>query len=574
VPTEPVRLRWRGAEALDDETRARLIGPGAPFELVEEDVLGATLTVFARRPRNLREVLDTAAEKFADRTWLVAGETELTYPEVRQAVAATAKWLADEYDIAKGDRVAIVAANSIEYAVTAWATLTLGAILVSLNGWWTGVELDHGIALSEPKLLVGDERRLERVTGEARASVPDTLLLEELVAAARAAAPDDLDLPTDEIDEDDPAIILFTSGTTGRSKGALLSHRNVINFGQVVMLAGAIGAALAPPPPADAPPPSQPASIVGGPFFHISGLVALCITGPVIGSKLVFNPPGRWDETEFLRLTEQHRISAWSGVPTQYWRILGHPDLERFDVSSVRSAGGGGAVFQPELIRLMKEKFPHIAFGTGYGMSETTGLGTTLGGQMQIDHADSVGVAQVGVEVEVRDLDGVTVPEGEVGEIYLRTASTFIGYWNNPEATTAAFAEDRWYRTGDFGRISDGKLFLESRMRDLILRGGENIYPIEIENRLIEHPDIDDAAVIGVDHPTLGQEVKAFVVVRPGAELSTQQVQEFAAEGLARFKVPAYVELRPTLPYTETGKLLKHQLEKEDREARAAAPSN
>jgi acyl-CoA synthetase (AMP-forming)/AMP-acid ligase II len=573
VPTEPVRLLWKGADALDDETRARLIGPGAPFELVDADVLGAKLTVFANRPRNLRDVLESAAKNFADRTWLVAGDTELTYPQVRRAVAATAKRLADEYEIGKGDRVAIVAANSIEYAITAWATLTLGAILVSLNGWWTGIELDHGIALSEPKLLVGDERRLERVTDEARASVPHTLLLDELVTAARGAAPADLALPTTEIDEDDPAIILFTSGTTGRSKGALLSHRNVINFGQVVLLSGAIGAVLAPPPPPGAPPPSQPASIVGGPFFHISGLVALCIMGPVIGSKLIFNPPGRWDEGEFLRLTQQHRISAWSGVPTQYWRILGHPDLDSFDVTSVRSAGGGGAVFPPELIRLMKERFPHIAFGTGYGMSETTGLGTTLGGQMQIDHADSVGVAQVGCEVEVHDVDGVALREGEVGEIYLRTASTFIGYWNNPEATTAAFAEDRWYRTGDFGRIQDGRLYLESRMRDLILRGGENIYPIEIENRLIEHPDIEDAAVIGVDHPSLGQEVKAFVVLRDGAELTAQQVQEFAAEGLARFKVPAYVELRDALPYTETGKLLKHQLEKEDRQARAASPN-
>jgi acyl-CoA synthetase (AMP-forming)/AMP-acid ligase II len=199
-------------------------------------------------------------------------------------------------------------------------------------------------------------------------------------------------------------------------------------------------------------------------------------------------------------------------------------------------------------------------------MSETVGLGTLIGGDVMIAMPDSVGPANAGVEVEIRDADGNVAREDEVGEIHMRTASVFIGYWDDPDATAAALDAHRWYRTGDFGRIANGFLYLESRMRDMILRGGENIYPLEIEHRLVEHPDIDDAAVIGVDHPELGQEVKAFVVCRDGTEVTAAEVRAWVAEALAPFKVPAHVELRATLPYTETGKLLKHELEREERE--------
>jgi acyl-CoA synthetase (AMP-forming)/AMP-acid ligase II len=216
-------------------------------------------------------------------------------------------------------------------------------------------------------------------------------------------------------------------------------------------------------------------------------------------------------------------------------------------------------------VRELHGKFPRIRLGNGFGMSETVGLGTLTGGGMFVAVPESVGPAQPTVEVQIRGAGGAILPEGEIGEICLRSPSVFLGYWNDPAATQAALDDDRWYRTGDFGRVTGGMLYLESRRRDMILRGGENIYPIEIENRLVEHPDIDEAAVIGVDHRELGQVPKAFVVRRPGSALTGEQVRAWCAAALAAFKVPATVEFRAALPYTETGKLMKQELERQER---------
>jgi acyl-CoA synthetase (AMP-forming)/AMP-acid ligase II len=371
--------------------------------------------------------------------------------------------------------------------------------------------------------------------------------------------------PQPGITEDSPAVILFTSGTTGRPKGAVLSHRNIINFAMVNRFRAAMGAAQAPACP---PPPSR--SILSSPMFHVSGLVSVFINGAAFPTTLVFPAPGAWDPLTWLELTARHKVTTWSGVPTQYWRLLRHPDLGAYDISSVLTVGSGGAVFPPELVRELNRRFPQVRLGNGYGMSETVGLGTLTGGELFVTVPDSVGSAQPTVEVQVRDEHGAVLPAGQTGEIFLRSPSVFLGYWDNPAATRDVLDEDRWYRTGDFGRIADGLLFLEGRRRDMILRGGENIYPIEIENRLIEHPDIADAAVIGVDHPELGQEIKAFVVPRPRSRLTAEQVRAWCAAALAAYKVPAAVEFRRALPYNQTGKLMKQELEREAR-ARASA---
>ena len=552
-------LRWsRGAE-LDEATRERLLGRGAPFETAFEDVLGVRQEVFVRRPRSLPEMLESTAQAHPDRVYLAFPERDLTYASVRDVVCRLAGLLAVRYGISKGDRVAMVGANALGYALAYWATLELGAIVAGLNGWWSAPELRYGIELSAPKLVLGDRPRLDRLREAAppggREEVP-VVTFDELLVELSADGPEPPDVL---IDEDDPAIILFTSGTTGRPMGATLSHRNLLHFGQTSLLRIAIGAALSPAgagPSADI----QPSSLCVSPFFHVSGMVAL-LGQPWSGAKVVFPRPGRWSEEVHLRLTEEHRLTSWSGVPTQFWRILQYPDLDRFDLSSLRSVGGGGATFQPELIRQLSERFPGVSIGVGYGMSESTGMGLGTGGPLLAAFPNSVGVPNPTSEVEIRRPDGTKSPDGEVGEICLRHASIFLGYWNDEAATKEALDGDRWYRSGDYGRIVDGLVYLESRLRDLIIRGGENIYPIEIENRLVEHPDIDDAAAIGVDHPTLGQEVLAVVVVRDGASLSSSDVQDWVRSGLASFKVPAHVAFVPDLPYTESGKLQKRLLE-------------
>ena len=561
----PARLTWSGHVHLPDTVRDRLMGPGARFELATEEVLGEPVDVFAQRHPNLRALLDAAVAAHADEPFLVADDRRWTFAEARSDIDAIAGLLVRRYGIVPGDRVAIVAANAPEFALLMWAVVSVGAVVAGLNGWWTGPELRYGIDLSGPRLIAGDERRLARVPQDAVPAGVPVLTLDAIVIEARESVGPGATAVDVEVDEDDPAVILFTSGTTGRPKGATISHRNVLAFGDAIALSAEIGRQLMPPEPSA--PAFRPATILSSPMFHVSGMLGVFMSGPVFGTTLVFPPPGRWDEGTYLDLTVAYRISGWSGVPTQYWRLLRHPDLHTYDLSSVRSIGSGGAPLPPELIRALAERLPDARLGNGYGMSETVGLGTLIGGPAVATMPESVGPAQPGVEVEIRDASGQVVAEGEVGEIHLRGAAVFLGYWDDPGATAAAFAAGRCYRTGDFGRVLHGLLHLNSRARDLILRGGENIYPIEIENRLVEHPDIDDAAVIGVDHQELGQEVKAFVVPRTGSDLTTGEVQRWAATCLAGFKVPAHVELRAELPYTETGKVLKHLLETEAQEA-------
>jgi acyl-CoA synthetase (AMP-forming)/AMP-acid ligase II len=572
----PSHLRWQGAAALPDAVRAALLGPGAPFELVTEPVLGFEHIVFARRPRTLRQMLDAQAAAVPDQAFLISPEREWTYREAAEDIDATAVLLAERYGVTAGDRVAVVSANSAEYAIVMWAVVTLGAIVTSLSGWWTRPELEYGIGLTAPLLIAGDARRLARLQdGSVPAGVP-VRLLGDLCAEAREFAGK---IPgRADIGEDFPAVILFTSGTTGRPKGATLSHRNILNFAMVNRFNAAAAAAGAAPPASGAAAAGSAAAgsaaaggaprmctIVSSPMFHISGMIAVFLTGVAFPTTLVFPAPGPWDPLTWLELTARHKVTSWSGVPTQFWRLLRHPDAGRYDLSSVLTVGGGGAVFPPELVRELHERFPRVRLGNGYGMSETVGVGTQTGGDLFVTVPASVGPALPTVEVQIRGEDGAVLAEGEIGEIHLRTPSVFLGYWDDPAATGAVLDADRWYRTGDFGRVAGGLLFLESRRRDMILRGGENIYPIEIENRLAGHADIDDAAVIGVDDGELGQVVKAFVVRRAGSDLTGEQVRAWCAEALAAFKVPVSVEFRDALPYTETGKLLKQQLEAEDR---------
>jgi acyl-CoA synthetase (AMP-forming)/AMP-acid ligase II len=294
----------------------------------------------------------------------------------------------------------------------------------------------------------------------------------------------------------------------------------------------------------------------------MSGLLGQLVNAVTWGITLVVPPPGRWDATTHLELTQRHRVTTWSLVPTQLWRIVDHPDLDRFDLSSLETIGGGGAAFPPELLRRAAERLPGAGAGVrvGYGMTEASGTLTLV--QPPVCEADlaSVGGATAGSEVEVRDPDRRPLPEGEVGQIWGRSAGIFVGYWGNEAATRAVFDEDRWYATGDYGRIDGGRLFVESRLRDMIIRGGENIYPIEIENRLVEHPAIVDAAVVGVPDRVLGEQVKAFIVVAPGAVVADDEVREWVGATLARYKVPALVERREALPRNALGKLSKEQL--------------
>jgi acyl-CoA synthetase (AMP-forming)/AMP-acid ligase II len=300
-------------------------------------------------------------------------------------------------------------------------------------------------------------------------------------------------------------------------------------------------------------------------MFHVGGLNCQLVMATATGAQLIYPPPGRWREDQHLQYSEAYRATNWSLVPTQLWRLLDWPDLASYNLTSVRGVGGGSAVWAPELLRRLEETLPWArpGLGLGYGMTETNGLGTSLRVPETYEHPDSTGEASPGVEVQVRDPGtGEVLTAGIVGEICLRTPAGFLGYWDNPAATDAALDAERWYHTGDYGHITDGLLYLEGRRRDLIIRGGENIYPVEIENRLLEHPAVAEVAVIGVDHPTLGQEVKALIVTR--SPVTADEVRAWVAATLASFKVPTHVEFGDSLPHNPVGKVMKHLLEQPD----------
>ena len=531
-----------------------LLAPGAPFEMADEDVLGEAMQVFVQRARSLRQLLEQAG-RFGDSDYAVfhngGRRRALTFADHERRVASVAAALADR-GVGAGDRVAILAANCPEWIITFWATVSLGAVAVACNGWWTRDEIVHALAHTTPALLVADAKRLARLDG-ADPGMP-VVVIEEDFVDLEGFAPDAA-LPDIPIDEDQPALLQFTSGTTGRSKAAVLSHRSVVAFVQVVTFLGAAQAASVGLPSTG---PSRPRLAVF-PMFHISGLQSASITPMATGAGNVW-PMGRFDPATVIRLTTEEGIYAWNGTATHVFRLLQDPMIETLDVSLVQNVAIGGSATTPELVRATEERFPHLVdtFTSGYGLTESGGMVSHAGNAMLQANADSVGMAMPTVGVRIVDEDGVEVPDGENGSICVRSPLVMLGYWEDVEATDQAFLPGRWLRTGDYGRLQGGELFLASRLRDLILRGGENIYPIEVEARLEQHPAVAECAVYGVDHETLGQEVKAVVVLVDGASLDLVGARAFCGEKLAEYKLPEYLEVwAGPLPRNAGGKVVK-----------------
>jgi len=542
------------------EVEARLTGPGGPFEIVREEVLGETMPVLASRKRSLRELFE-ASGAFGDSDYIVCEGRRIGYAETVRLVASLAKVLRERYDVQKGDRVAILAANGPEWILAFWATVVSGGVVAALNGWWTRDEILYGIENSDPKLLIGDQRRLARLEG-ASLAIPVVEMerdLEALLAAGEGAV-----LPEIPIAEDDPAVILFTSGTTGRPKGAVNTHRGICGFVSLnlfngvrhMMLAAARGKA-------GGPPANQPCALVTAPLFHLSGLYTGVVMMLSVGARTVYRR-GRFDPVDCMKLIEREKVTTWAVLGTMGHQVVDHPDVGSYDLSSVTNLGSGGAPFSPELQRKLKEHFPNSreTMGTGYGLSESVTAVTVNFGEELNERPTSAGRLVPTHEIEIRDEQGRALPDGAQGEICIRSPYLMLEYWRNPEATAEAIRPGRWLHTGDFGRFEDGFLYIDARARDLILRAAENIYPVEIEQRLEAHPSVAEVAVLGVDHPTLGQEVKAIVVPAPGTTPDFADLAAFAAEKLAAFKIPAHWEVRSDpLPRNASGKVLKTVLE-------------
>jgi long-chain acyl-CoA synthetase len=559
------------------EIEARLTAPGAPFEVATEDVLGVPTRVFKERLPSLRALL-AASAAHGDAEYLVTDDgRRITYAEHLRRVAKLASALRDECGVRPGDRVAILAANCPEWIQTFWAATSLGAIAVGLNGWWVRDEILYGLADCEPKVLVGDAKRLARIAGAdlPRCDGAPLRVVEtgaEFDALWQRGASEAL--PDAPIAEDDPATILYTSGTTGRPKGAVNTHRGIVALVRLQVFHGArtmmqAAAAAAARGAQLAPPANRTCTLVNTPLFHVSGLYAGAVTSLANGLKTVWTL-GRFDPERVMDLIERERVTSWGPMGTMVHRVLAHPAFGSRDLSTITHIGSGGAPLPADLFARMREAFPNAraSVAIGYGLTESTALATINGGDELVARPDSVGRPLPTIGVEIRDPLGNPVPDGAEGEVYLNGPLVMREYWRRPQETAETIVAGRWLRTGDVGRVQDGFLYINSRRRDLILRGAENVYPAEIEHALEAHPAVREAAVVGVDHPELGQEVKAIVVVAPeiaGDRVCGRALQEelsrWVAARLAYFKVPAHWELRSeALPRNATGKVLKNVL--------------
>lgn len=555
-----------------EEITRELTAPGKPFEVGEDVIRGVTTRVWRNAAPTLREVL-TQSRRHGDRVFLVYEDERMTFEEHFRASAHLADVLVERFGIEKGDRIAIAMRNFPEWALAFWAITAAGAVVVPLNAWWTGAELEYGLADSGSRLAFLDSEREERLAGH----LPECV---ESVIVARAETepsdghlrfedvlgevPEDAELPDVDLDTDDDATIFYTSGTTGNPKGALGTHRNICtNLSSLFFINArtqarkkALGVTD------DRPPPEQNSYLLSVPFFHATGCHSVLVSNTAAGGKLVIM--FKWDAGRALELIEREQVTTFGGVPAMAMQVLDHPDFAKRDTSSVRSVAYGGAPAPPDLVRRIKELFPGGSPSNGYGLTETSSVTTMNQGDDYVRKPDSVGVPVPVCEVKVVDEDGNELPEGSVGELWIKGPNVVKGYFNKPEATSAAFT-DGWLHSGDVARIDEeGFVYIVDRAKDMVIRGGENVYCVEVEAALHEHPAVSDAAVIGIPHDVLGEEVGAVVRLRHGMGVTEQELQAHVRERLAGFKVPVKVWFRDDeLPRNPAGKILKRQLRDE-----------
>ena len=549
-----------------DVAIAEVSAPGLPFEVVDVAKNGTTIRHFKNAPTNLRQFFDSA--RGLDQTFLVYEDEEWSFDAVMQDVDALAHALVHHFGVQKGDRVGIAMRNYPEWIVSFAAITSIGAISVSLNAWWTEAEIDYAINDSELKVLLADHERVLRASEPcARANVRvlgvrlhDGFEYPHAIERWREVVTHGASMPDVEINADDDATILYTSGTTGFPKGAVSTHGAISQAIMAYASEGAIQNVRR--EPGEEGNGLAPCFILIVPLFHVTGCVPVmlaCFAGHL---KLVMMY--RWDPERALALIERHRVTHFVGVPTQSWDLMESPSFSKYDMSSLVGVGGGGAPAPAKLVARVGNSFKHGSPTLGYGMTETNAYGPRNYGADYLANPSSTGrVPTIVMDVEIRDDELRPLARGESGEIWLKSPALIRGYWRRPDATAETIVRG-WLRTGDLGRIDDeGFLYVEDRVKDMILRGGENIYSAEVESAIYEHPAVYEAAVFGLPHERLGEEVACVVMLRDGVELTDADLATHLAERLAIFKIPTHIAFtRESLPRNPAGKFLKREMPK------------
>lgn len=549
---------------------ADLTAPGERFEVTIEEIRGVPQRTYARRSHHLSELI-VKAERHADREFLVQGDRRDTFRVAMDKALRLAAGLRSR-GIRPGERVGVLGSNAPDWVIAFWAVIAADGVVVPFNAWWTPSELAFGLEDSGTSFLLCDERR-SLVAADAGFPADRTAVWGEgqgdrhTLDSILAAEPLHLD-PSTLRHEDEPAGILYTSGTTGRPKGSPNSHRNILvnlrNGAAMFAAAGrAAKAAAAAGRPLDGiEKPDQEVDLTVIPLFHATACLTTMIPYLSAGHRMVFMPPGRFDPDVAGELIERERATRFGGVPTIVSRILDSGAHERYDFSSITGISYGGAPASPALLERIAEAFPNLKnrVVNGYGMTECSPLITLNTGPDYLERPDSVGIPVPTVELSLRDDAGNEVPAGSTGEIWVRGSNVIAGYWDRPEVNAETF-QDGFFRTGDIGRLDDGFLTITDRAKDVVIRGGENIYCVEVEHEIDQHPGVIEVAVVGVPHEDLGEEVKAVVVVETGVLVTPPDLRAFLEGKLAPFKVPAHWEIRhEPLPRNPAGKVLKSAL--------------
>lgn len=559
--------------------------PGAPFAMEETTIFGRPARIFPMAPPNLRAVWEGSAG-YGELTYIVYEDEHYTYAEIHRQVRALAHYLATEHGIKEGDRVALSMRNYPEWVVTYWAVISLGATLVGMNAWWISSEMEYALRETQPTIVIVDEERLERLL-----PILDSLRQDHplAVVATRIAgewpdgviqwssivereAPDTL--PEATIKPEDDATIFFTSGTTGQPKGAQITHigsiTNLMNLIFMTSVAGAADAKMAASAANGEAPvtaeeqPATPVYLASTPLFHVTALNCLLHPVTVAGATVVLMY--RWDAGRALELIEREKVTNLSGVPTMSREVLTHPDWSKRDTSSLTGMSGGGAPVPPDLVDKIGSSISEGAATTGYGLTETSGIVTANAAGSYVAKPASCGPVVPTLDAKLVDELGNDLPKdpNTVGQLWVRGPVVIKGYFKRPDATDEAIV-DGWFDTGDVARIDeDGFVYIVDRAKDMVLRGGENIYSSEVEAAIYEHDDVAEVAVFGIPDERLGEIVAAVIVPTPGADLDIEELKAFVAERLARHKIPEAITLRTEpLPVNANGKFLKRQLRSE-----------
>jgi len=547
------------------QVRDELTGPGGPFEIIKAEIFGNHINTYKNAPPSVREVwLSTAV--FAERPYLIYQDERITYAEAHAQVNAIAAWMAAQ-GVKPGDRVAIAMRNYPEWMLIYWACVASGVTAVGMNAWWTSEEMAYALNDSTPKILFLDAERLARFREK-----PELAGTVQLVGVRLDETPADItpwsdviahggSMPDVTVDPESDACIFYTSGTTGFPKGAQLTHRGcVANLFNMLYAAAssalAVERATGVAPPAT---PPLPVTLVTTPLFHVTANNCAAYGATAAGGALVLMY--RWDAGEALKIIERERVTGMSGVPIMARELITHPDFPNTDTSSLLALSGGGAQVPPDQVLKIDEAVETARPTTGYGMTETCGIITSLGGDFYVDRPDSAGPAMPVYEAKCVDDDGNEVPLGQTGELWVRGAAVIKGYINRPDATAESIT-DGWLHTGDIARMDeDGFIYIVDRKKDMVLRGGENVYCVEVEAAIYRHPAVAECSVFGVPDDRLGEEVAAAVFLKAGETLDADALREEMAKHIAKHKLPRFVWfVDDPLPRNASGKFLRREL--------------